>query len=167
MQLSLIFESRLYIIKLKVCYVACTSDFTPIMWKWVACDIDNWLVTPSQTQSIGVKPNFVNTNQNLNCKRTTNTYPRNFSVGYTAIISKLGYKQVKICDIYTNIQDRNIHAHNICSIYIEIIMVHMYPFSHLHSCQPAQLVILNGGGFSRWACPLKLKKMAHMHRNGK
>ena len=36
-----------------------------------------------------------------------------------------------------------------------------------HSCQPAELVIPNGGGFGREVCPLKLKKMAHMHRNGK
>ena len=35
------------------------------------------------------------------------------------------------------------------------------------SCQPAEFVIPNGGGFWRWACPLKLKKMAHMHRHGK
>ena len=35
------------------------------------------------------------------------------------------------------------------------------------SCQPAEFVIPNGGGFWRWACPLKLKKMAHMHRDGK
>ena len=39
--------------------------------------------------------------------------------------------------------------------------------SSKHSCQPAEFVIPNGGGFGRGACPLKLKKMAHMHRNGK
>ena len=37
----------------------------------------------------------------------------------------------------------------------------------LHSCPLAEFVIPNGGGFGRGACPLKLKKMAHMHRNGK
>ena len=37
----------------------------------------------------------------------------------------------------------------------------------VHSCQPAEFVIPNGGGFGRGACPLKLKKMAHMYRNGK
>ena len=31
----------------------------------------------------------------------------------------------------------------------------------MHSCQPAEFVITNGGGFGRAACPLKLKKMAH------
>ena len=36
-----------------------------------------------------------------------------------------------------------------------------------HSCQPAEFVIPNGGGFGRGVCPLKLKKMAHMHRGGK
>ena len=38
---------------------------------------------------------------------------------------------------------------------------------HPHSCQPAEFVIPNGGGFGSGACPLKLKKMEHIHRNGK
>ena len=37
----------------------------------------------------------------------------------------------------------------------------------LHSRQPAEFVIPNGGGFGSGACPLKLKKMAHMHRDRK
>ena len=39
--------------------------------------------------------------------------------------------------------------------------------SGIHSCQPAEFVIPNGGEFERGACPLKLKKMAHMRRDGK
>ena len=37
----------------------------------------------------------------------------------------------------------------------------------IHSCQPAEFVIPNGVRFGSGACPLKLKKMEHIHRNGK
>ena len=41
------------------------------------------------------------------------------------------------------------------------------PLTLFHSCQPTEFVIPNGGGFGKGTCPLKLKKMVHMHRNGK